>query len=38
MDDERGRGVGPWILAAVVGTLLGALPLLSYRFGTHAKT
>ena len=38
MSTDRARRLLPWILAGLVGSLLGALPMLSYRYGTHAKT
>jgi hypothetical protein len=37
MTGDTRRRLG-WVLAVLAGLYLGALPLLSYRFGTHANT
>jgi len=37
MRGEARRLLG-WVLAILAGLYLGALPLLTYRFGNHANT
>jgi hypothetical protein len=37
MSGDARRVLG-WVLAVLAGLYLGALPLLTYRFGNHANT